>query len=240
MLEILTSESEIAEGRRHLRTWGASLYPSTLRRLLFRAKRGLGASASLIWPEWSKSWDVSLTVGLLRDRVARGERVLDMGCHNSEVLWALAKLGYYNLVGCDLDERCLSGPFGNTVRYSVQDLSQTTFAEASCKAITCISVIEHGVDEAQFLMEAVRLLAPGGYLVVSTDYWPTPIPTADVVAFGRPWRIFSRPDLEAFLAACRGVGLEPLGPLNWRDPHPVVSWQARRYSFAWLALIKRG
>ncbi len=240
MLEILTSMDEIAAGRRQLKAWGASLYPSSLRRLLFRLRRKIGLPATLIWPEWTKSWDVARTVALVRERVAGDEAVLDMGCVNSEVLWSLARLGYRNLTGCDLDQRCLVGPFGDTIKYSVQDLTQTSFAAASFRAITCISVIEHGVNEARFLAEARRLLAPGGYLVVSTDYWPNSIPTSEVRAFGLPWRIFARSDIETFLGSCRRLGLEPLGPLNWREPSPVISWQARRYSFAWMAFVKRG
>ncbi len=239
MLEILTSLDEIAAARRQLEAWGASLYPPSLRRLLFRARRQMGLPATLVWPEWTKSWDVALTVALVRERVAPDEHVLDMGCVNSEVLWSLAKLGYRNLAGCDLDQRCLAGPFGDTIQYSVQGLTQTSFATASFRAITCISVIEHGVDEARFLVEARRLLAPGGYLVVSTDYWPNPIPTSEVRAFGLPWRIFTRSDIEAFLGSCRRLGFEPLGPSNWREPSPVISWQGRSYSFAWMALVKR-
>jgi SAM-dependent methyltransferase len=240
MLEILTSMGEIAAGRRQLEAWGASLYPSSLRRLLFRVRRKIGLPATLIWPEWTKSWDVARTVALVRERVARDEPILDMGCFNSEVLWSLARLGYRNLAGCDLDQRCLAGPFAGTIQYSVQDLTRTSFADASFRAISCISVMEHGVDEARFLAEARRLLAPGGYLVISTDYWPKSIPTSEVQAFGLPWRIFARPDIEAFLSSCERLGFHSLGPLNWREPSPVVSWQARRYSFAWMALVKRG
>ncbi len=240
MLEILTNMGEIAAGRRQLEAWGASLYPSSLRRLLFRLRRKIGLPATLIWPEWTKSWDVARTVALVRERVTRDEPVLDMGCVNSEVLWSLARLGYQNLTGCDLDQVCLAGPFGDTIHYSVQDLTQTSFTPASFRAITCISVIEHGVNEARFLEEARRLLLPGGYLVVSTDYWPDPISTFGVEAFGLPWRIFARKDIEAFLGSCVELGLEPLGALNWREPSPVISWQARRYSFAWMALVKRG
>lgn len=240
MLEILISLDEIAAARRRLEAWGASLYPSPLRRLLFRVRRKMGLPANLVWPEWTKSWDVALTVAFARERVAPHEPVLDMGCVNSEVLWSLARLGYRNLAGCDVDRRCLAGPFRESIQYSIQDLTRTSFDARSFGAITCLSVIEHGVDEVRFLTEARRLLAPGGYLVVSTDYWPDPISTSGVQAFGLPWRIFARPDIEAFLGACRRLGFEPLGPLNWREPSPVISWQTRRYSFAWMAMVKRG
>ena len=65
--------------------------------------------------------------------------------------------------------------------------------DGSFDAITCMSVIEHGVPLDDYFREMWRLLKPGGLLITSTDYYPTPIDTRGQAAHGMPIKIFSRP-----------------------------------------------
>lgn len=239
MLEVLASPDELKAGRRLLRSWGADLYPSPARRAYARIQRGIGRTPSLLIPDWRKGWEIAKTIEFLRARVGPNGRIIDLGCSNSEVVWALAKIGYKNLAGCDLDPYCLHGAFGDVVEYSVQDITHTNYPSSACEAITCMSVVEHGVHRKSLIEEIVRLLKPGGYFIFSTDYWPTGIDTGQATHFGLPWQVFSRTDLESFLSDCGTRGLVPVGALNWRTPQPIISWKHRKYSFIWAAL-RRG
>lgn len=236
MLEVLTSQQELQAGRALLRSWHADFYPSRARRILARLEREMGRTPSLLIPDWRKGWEIAKTVEFLQPRVGLEGRIVDLGCSNSEVVWALAKIGYRNLAGCDLDPHCLRGAMSDIVQYSVQDITHTNYADSSCDAITCMSVIEHGVNRRSLLHEVSRLLKPGGYFVFSTDYWPAGLDTKQVTHFGLPWQVFSQGELENLMSDCRQYGLFPAGALNWRTPEPVISWKNRRYSFVWAAL----
>jgi hypothetical protein len=96
------------------------------------------------------------------------------------------------------------------------------------------------VDVAAFLVEASRLLRPGGALFLSFDYWQDPIDTRGQSAYGVPIRVFARDDVETMVGLARSVGLEPDGPCNFACENRVVHWRRfdLRYTFANLLLRK--
>lgn len=83
--------------------------------------------------------------------------------------------------------------------YEHGDITRTKYPSASFDSITCLSVVEHGVDLGAWLCEMSRILKPGGILFTSTDYWETPIDTREQTAYGAPVRIFSRADVQEIL-----------------------------------------
>jgi len=75
--------------------------------------------------------------------------------------------------------------------YEYGDITNTKFRNNSFEAITCLSVIEHGVDLEEYFKEMSRILKPGGILITSTDYWSTPIDTKNQVVYGLPIHVFT-------------------------------------------------
>jgi SAM-dependent methyltransferase len=143
-----------------------------------------------------------------------------MGPGHGFTLKLLHTLGFENISGIDYElsprwrlER-LKSFFKKTFSpYSViqaGDLCDTKIASSSCDFITCISVIEHGVDVEAFAKEASRLLRPEGQIWVTFDYWePASDNTADEVKiFGLPWNIFDRNKVERMIESAKKYGLE--------------------------------
>ncbi len=114
----------------------------------------------------------------------------------------------------------------------------TPFADGSFRAITAISVIEHGFDGTALLSEVSRLLAPGGYFIASFDYWPEKIDTTGTTFFDMSWTIFSREEVDDFIALAARHGLEPVGEREYDAASAPIRCGGKDYTFAWLVLGK--
>lgn len=179
----------------------------------------------------TKVWDGVRFFSFLLHRVAPSEAVLDFGCgvHANVLRW-LEIYGYRRLWAVDtLFRRPVRR---GAIRYSGDDVHRTRFADGSFAAAVCQSVVEHGVDLPRFFAEARRVIRPGGFLLLSTDYWPEKVDTAGETMYGLPWTIFSRPELESRIRA-EGFGL--LGELDGSVGEPVLRLRDRRYTFIFLA-----
>src|SRR2546423_3782575 len=148
-----------------------------------------------------KSWDVLRTVRFLEANIARDDAVLDIGAYASEILCILKKLGYTRLSGVDFNRDLVRMPYAESIRYEVADFMHTRFPDESFAAVTAISVIEHGFNSEALLNEVTRLLRPGGYFIASFDYWREKIDTSTTPIFGLDWRIFSRAEVDEFIAS---------------------------------------
>ena len=99
-----------------------------------------------------------------------GARVLEAGCGYGRISSALLKSAAITLVGIDLNyamvEFCggnLDGDFaGATALVEV-----LPFADESFDAVLCSGVLMHVADQPRALSEFVRVLRPGGRLVIS-------------------------------------------------------------------------
>lgn len=234
-MQVLQNEEQIAVARRTMRKMGVSFVDSPLRARLRRwgwvREEPVGDNV--------KSWDVLETLRFLEGHVERNAPILDIGCYASEVLLSLHKLGYRSLTGVDLNPNIKQMPFQQAVTYQIGDFLQTPFANAQFKAITAISVIEHGFQSTRLLTEMSRLLQPDGLFIASFDYWPQKIDTTGVKFFDMDWKIFSRENVRQFLAEARDFGLVPFGTLMDQGNERVIHCGGKEYTFAWLALSKR-
>jgi len=160
-----------------------------------------------------KDWDVAQVLPQLND----GD-ILDMGCQGSVILTNCVKMGLKGKkIGIDFQE--IPAPEG--VTHIVGDLTKTDFPDKSFDFITCLSVIEHGVNGYVFFQECSRLLKPDGKLFVSFDYWEQKLHTTATV-FGLPWCIFSRQEVEIIINIASKYGLTLLGPVDWTIGEPVI------------------
>ncbi|MDP8957031.1 MAG: methyltransferase domain-containing protein [Actinomycetota bacterium] len=103
---------------------------------------------------------------VIRSMVDGSTRILDIGCGSSRILQSLPQA-----VGLDMQIRklrWLRAPGRQLVQGS---LSQLPFDDESFDAVICSEVIEHIPREEIDLTDMVRVLAPGGALVLGTpDY----------------------------------------------------------------------
>lgn len=188
-----------------------------------------------------KNWDHLAAVTTILANTNRSARILDAGAEiYSNVLPALFLYGYRELYGINLTftDPTRRGP----IRYIPGDLTRTPFPDEHFDAITCLSVIEHGVPLPDYFREMYRLLKPNGLLITSTDYYPTPIDTRGKVAHGTPIKIFSKPEIQAALELARSVGFQTTGNLDLECDEKPVRWDpfGLEYTFVLFTLRKPG
>ena len=235
-LEVLKERRQITAARRKLKGQGLSALPPVWRRWM----PGSSHRGPLLVGDWLKSWDVSLTADFLCDKLHQDAAILDMGCFCSEMLPVLHRAGFTRLAGADLNPRVVKMPYADVIDYRCEDFLHGGLPDSSQDAITSISVMEHGYDEPRLLAELGRLLRPGGYYLASFDYWPDKIDTGAVRFFDMSWTLFSREEVQGLIDAAGAHGLEPVGELDFEAAQRPIKCAGFRYTFAWLALRKRG
>ena len=188
-----------------------------------------------------KNWDHLAAVRAIVGATAKTACVLDAGAEfYSNVLPALFLCGYRHLYGMNLSftDPARRGP----IQYLPGDITCTGFADGFFDAVTCMSVIEHGVPLKPYFEEMYRLLKPGGILITSTDYYPEPINTRNKVAHDAPIKIFTRQEAREIISLAQGAGFELTGPVDLECSERPVRWDpyGLEYSFLIFTLRKQG
>ena len=241
MIRILRSATDIAESRAVLRARGLDFSdPRRLRawRLIYRMRYRTSLPAA----DPMKSWDVHQALSILeRSHRDRRTPILDMGCFNSEILYALRALGYRRLAGCDLNPMCRWMPYWHRIRYEWCDLTHTPFPDGAFGVLTCISVVEHGVNLDALAAEASRLLRPGGLFILTTDYDASGATHENSVMarhFGQRWSIFDETTLRGLIRCFEHAGFMLLDSSQSELSHTErpVSWSGHDYTFLLAAL----
>jgi SAM-dependent methyltransferase len=131
-------------------------------------------------------------------------KLLDVGCGGGRFMNRMGRIGW-EVEGIDFDEKA-TGKI--TRRYGMKtytgDLVSCKLPDVSYDAITMSHTIEHLFDPEKILVECMRILKPGGRLVVVTPN----VESTAATLFGKFWRgwepprhlhLFSVPTLTSFL-----------------------------------------
>jgi SAM-dependent methyltransferase len=190
-------------------------------------------------PEPSKNWDSLAALACILRSTKQTANILDAGAElYSVILPWLFLYGYKNLVGVNLvySTETRRGP----IRYEYADIMQTSYKENSFNAVTCLSVIEHGVDLRLFFKEMSRILKVNGILITSTDYFEPPVDTKGQKAYRSPIHIFSKDEIIHTLEIAREFDLELTSPIDLNCDERTVHWEKfdLEYTFITFALRK--
>ena len=196
-------------------------------------KRGLPLHRDL-----PKNWDTVGAASTVLARVGRKGRVLDAGAarYSTLLVW-LYLYGLRDLVGINLEfRRPVHHGHGGCVAFEPGDATATRFEAGSFDAVTCLSVIEHGVPIPEFLAEAARLLRPGGVLVISTDYDADPPDTTGHTAYGAPVHVFSPAEIEELIKHADEAGFDLDGSFSANHPERPVYWKRVGLHFTFVRI----
>jgi SAM-dependent methyltransferase len=185
-----------------------------------------------------KNWDHIAAVDAIVGSLPKTARILDAGAEfYSNVLPALFIYGYHDLYGINLSftHPARRGP----IRYLPGDITRTEFPDCFFDAVTCMSVIEHGVPLDAYFREMFRVLKPGGILITSTDYYPDPIDTTGKTAHGATIRIFSKRDAEEIFALAKTCGFQPTAEIDLDCRCRAVRWDLYELEFTFLIFTLR-
>jgi SAM-dependent methyltransferase len=190
-----------------------------------------------------KNWDALGAVGAILSRTDSSAAILDAGsARYSPVLPWFRLYGYSRLTGVNLEfsRETRHGP----VVFRRGNITDTDFGDGSLDAVTCMSVVEHGVPIDPFLTEMARVIRPGGLLCVSTDYARNPPPTTGLTAYGQPVKIFGPEGVLLMVETAAGLGLKLVGTLDLDHSELPVYWKRMdlRYTFILLTFerVSRG
>jgi FkbM family methyltransferase len=163
-----------------------------------------------------KDWDLAHII----PHIGAGN-VLDMGSSDSHIL-KNCNLKRNPGKKYGIDFRKPSDPLQD-VTYFEGTLLQTPLPDGHLNYITCLSVIEHQVDHALFAQETSRLLAPGGKLFVTFDYWD-PLLQIPIKLYDLEWQPLDRPGTENLIRECGLKNLKLVDEVDWTLQDQVVRW----------------
>ena len=126
-----------------------------------------GASYDTLYHQhwWWRSRERILVHEIEQLRLPRDAQILDVGCGYALFLEPLSQLG--DVHGIEVDETLLApdNPFRDRIR--TRPLGDPGYRKDRYDLITACDVIEHIEDDKHAVAEMVRMLKPGGYLLIT-------------------------------------------------------------------------
>jgi len=119
------------------------------------------------WTELLKTWIP-----------AANATILDIGCGTGSLSVILARLGY-TVTGIDLSPSMISlartkaAAYGLEIEFHIMDASHAQFAEHQFDVILCRHLLWALSEPEQVLQRWIKLLKPGGRLILIEGYWRT-------------------------------------------------------------------
>jgi SAM-dependent methyltransferase len=210
-------------------------------RVLRRRSEWEGATATVhaaglhSHPDPQKNWDALSALAFILEHSSPQDRVLDAGGERYSPLvdW-LFLFGYRDLHVINLS---FARPFSKgPIRYVPGDCTQTPYAAASFRILTCLSVLEHGVPLVPFWAEADRIVAPGGFVLVSADFWCAPLQFDGLDAYGHPIHVFQPAEIREAINVAATNGFRLIGSIDLRCEERAVHWERLDLDFTFVFL----
>jgi SAM-dependent methyltransferase len=196
-----------------------------------------------------KDWDTLLTFMAINTIESTQLRGLDAGSGQKSVIlqWVRTKFPDAELHACDRVKQKQSVFKDLSVKFSVQDMSNTNYADSYFDFVSSISVIEHGVDVFSFIKEMHRILKPSGILTISTDYWDEKRVFPDKFPYGEKYgsmKLFSKDEILGVRDYAKSIGFELINDLGSDQLdccEKAVRWERMQedYTFCFLPFRKR-
>jgi len=123
----------------------------------------VGAALLRLNPVWCANLDFSVFYVPLQT----GGRLLKVGCGSGTMLARMAGYGW-DVTGLDFDERAVANARAKGLEVHHGSLAQQRYSEHTFDAVVMSHVIEHVAEPEALLRECLRILKPGGKLVVVT------------------------------------------------------------------------
>ena len=168
-------------------------------------------------------------IEMIEARLAKGSKVLDLGCGTGHLAAELARRGY-DTWGTDLSAGMIdyARTHYHAERYQVGDIEKIPFPDNFFDGIVCLGVVEYLEADNLALNEICRVLKPGGYAVITTPSSICPFFYLDRVIIRT--RFVIRPLI--------GVVRRMFGGKQ-RDAQPYPKVQHRRYrKGSWEKLLR--
>jgi Methyltransferase domain len=189
-------------------------------------------------PDPQKNWDHLSALTFILEHASPRDRLLDAGGERYSPLvdW-LFLYGFRDLhvVNLSFAKRFSRGP----IRYIRGDCTKTPYAAESIRILTCLSVLEHGVPLAPFWAEASRIVTPGGFVLVSADFWCAPVAVDGLEAYGHPIRVFEPSGIREVIAEATKQGFTPVEPIDIRCEEKAIHWDGVGLDFTFIFLTFR-
>jgi SAM-dependent methyltransferase len=190
-------------------------------------------------PDAPKNWDSLAALSVTLASSHPQSSILDAGGeYYSSLLPQLAAYGYKNLY-------CINLEFSNDyqigkIKYEHGNIVRTRFENNFFDAVTCLSVVEHGVGWEEYFEEMARILKPKGILFTSLDYWCEPVDTGNKTAYGVPVKIFTEQDMLEAIRIAKQSGFQLLVPIPRQCVDRVVACEGAdyKYTFMYFTLVK--
>jgi SAM-dependent methyltransferase len=154
-----------------------------------------------------------------------GRRALDVGCGWGYNLFLLGHRGYepfgIDIVSDDfLAASMIAGANGREAAVCGADMSALPFGDGTFAAVTAVETFEHifHPDRPDAVSEAMRVLEPGGVLVLSTPNYRSIVETGKRVANILP---FLKKALPGMCYPVGDIGREDYHPYSYHRPSPA-------------------
>lgn len=166
----------------------------------------------------AKNWEVFQVLPYMRDG-----NWLDMGSDGGVVLDNLVRKNIKGQkVGIDLGYP-LDNWSRDGVDYIKGDLMNVPMPDGFFNFISCLSVIEHEVSFEKFAKEVSRLLAKGGGLFCSFDFWePKPVYEKRKL-YKLDWNILDKQDVLNLVEVLKENGIEIASEIDWTTKDAVIN-----------------
>lgn len=154
-----------------------------------------------------------------RFNIPQGAKLLDLGCGRGEFLEGFKKAGL-DVFGLDRDPHATKAVNAIEVKTCDFEKNKFPYADNTFDVVFSKSVVEHFFDPENFILESLRVLKPGGRIIMMTPDWITTMKVFfDDYTHRQPYTVTAAKDLlDIFGFNKTQVEIFYQLPVLWRYP----------------------